>query len=204
MAKLVLFNKPFQVMCQFQDAAHEGKARKTLKHYIDIPKVYPAGRLDYDSEGLLLLTDNGQLQHRIANPKHKLEKHYWVQVEGSPTLEQINQLEQGVELKDGLTQPAKVSLIETPSGLWPRVPPIRERRNIPTSWLNIVICEGKNRQVRRMTAAAGLPTLRLIRHRIGDWHLSDLQPGSYRQETVHLPASSTAKPSGNKHGRRRR
>lgn len=173
--QLILFNKPFQVLCQFTDA--EGRA--TLADYLTIPDVYPAGRLDYDSEGLLLLTDDGKLQQRIADPRHKLPKTYWVQVEGVPGKEALTQLRKGVQLKDGLTRPAQVEMI-VPPPVWERTPPIRFRKNVPESWLRLTITEGRNRQVRRMTAAVGLPTLRLIRVRIGPWELGDLQPGSWR------------------------
>lgn len=175
MSRLLLFNKPFQVMCQFTD----DQGRKTLADYINIPKVYVAGRLDYDSEGLLALTDDGKLQHKIANPKNKMPKTYWVQVEGIPDQASLNQLATGVKLKDGLTRPAKVKIISEPEHLWPRHPPIRERKHIPTQWLELTIKEGKNRQVRRMTAAVGHPTLRLIRYSIGRWTLDDLLPGEF-------------------------
>lgn len=184
MAKLVLFNKPFQVLCQFSQP--EGSDKKTLSAYLDIPDVYAAGRLDYDSEGLLLLTDNGPLQHQIAHPKNKESKTYWVQVEGIPDGEAIQALQAGVILKDGPTLPAKVKIISTPN-IWERNPPIRERTNIPTSWLEIELKEGRNRQVRRMTAAVGHPTLRLIRARIGKWSLDQLQPGEFKLEEVESP-----------------
>jgi 23S rRNA pseudouridine2457 synthase len=172
---IVLFNKPYQVLCQFTDA----EGRQTLADYIDIPGIYAAGRLDRDSEGLIVLTDDGKLQHRIAHPRNKMSKTYLVQVEGVPDRDSIEKLRKGVELKDGLTRPAKVRIIDEPAALWDRNPPVRFRRNIPTSWLEIELKEGRNRQVRRMTAAVGLPTLRLIRHRIGPWQIRDLQPGEW-------------------------
>jgi 23S rRNA pseudouridine2457 synthase len=173
MAKLVLFNKPFNVLSQFTD----GDGRQTLADYIQIKGVYAAGRLDKDSEGLLLLTDDGVLQNKIASPKHKIAKSYWVQVEGEVTPRAIEHLQTGVSLKDGVTLPAQVKVIDEPPGLWPRTPPIRVRKQIATQWLEMSIHEGKNRQVRRMTAAVGYPTLRLIRHRIGDWSLAGLACG---------------------------
>ena len=180
---LILFNKPFNVLSQFTDRSTEASGRETLSRYIQIPHVYAAGRLDRDSEGLLLLTDDGKLQARIANPKHKMAKTYWVQVEGAPQEEALHSLRRGVELKDGLTQPAKVRLMEEPAGLWPRNPPIRVRKSVPDSWIEMSIREGKNRQIRRMTAAIGHPCLRLIRAQIGDWHLGDLKPGEFKQVT---------------------
>lgn len=178
MGRILLFNKPFGVICQF---SHDGM-HPTLADYIPVPEFYPAGRLDTDSEGLLVLTDDGQLQHRITDPKHKLPKTYWVQVEGVPTEAALEKLRRGVPLNDGLTLPAGVRLMDEPVALWPRNPPVRVRRAIPTSWLELTIREGKNRQVRRMTAAAGFPTLRLIRYRIGDWTLEGLAPGTWRLE----------------------
>ena len=180
---LILFNKPFNVLSQFTDRGTETSGRETLSRYIGIPHVYAAGRLDRDSEGLLLLTDDGKLQARIANPKHKMAKTYWVQVEGAPQEEALQSMRRGVQLKDGLTQPAKVRLMEEPAGLWPRNPPIRVRNSVPDSWIEMSIREGKNRQIRRMTAAIGHPCLRLIRARIGDWHLGDLKPGEFKQLT---------------------
>lgn len=178
MSRILLFNKPYGVICQFsKDGLHP-----TLADYIAVPGVYPAGRLDTDSEGLLLLTDDGKLQHRITDPQHKLPKTYWVQVEGTPDEAALNQLRRGVQLKDGMTLPAGVQLMDEPAQLWPRNPPIRFRKNIPARWLQLTIREGKNRQVRRMTAAAGFPTLRLIRYAIGGWTLDGIATGQSRFE----------------------
>jgi len=172
---IILFNKPFDVLCQFTD----DQGRTTLADYIKQKNVYAAGRLDRDSEGLLLLTDDGRLQHKITDPKSKMEKTYWVQVEGEITNEAISQLKKGITLKDGLTKPAKAKIIPQPETLWPRIPPIRERKNIPTSWIQLSIKEGRNRQVRRMTAATGFPTLRLIRYSIGQWTIDNIKSGEY-------------------------
>ena len=185
MAKLIAFNKPFGVLSQFTDAdANNNSTRQTLKDYIDIPNIYAAGRLDKDSEGLLLLTDDGKLQQRIADPTFKWAKHYWAQVEGSVSKESLEALRNGVELKDGMTLPAEVRLINEPEKLWPRDPPIRFRKTIPTQWLNIVIKEGRKRQVRRMTAALNHPTLRLIRHQIGPLEIHSLALGKYKSVDV--------------------
>ena len=176
---LVLFNKPFDVLSQFTDRGTDGSSRKTLSDFIDVPAVYPAGRLDLDSEGLLLLTDDGRLQARIADPTHKMPKTYLVQVEGDVTGSALDALRTGVQLKDGLTLPAAVELIPDPR-LWPRDPPIRVRKNIPDCWIRLTIREGRNRQVRRMTAAVGYPTLRLVRWEIGEWALDGLLPGEWQ------------------------
>ena len=179
MARLILFNKPFGVLCRFTD----DDGRPTLADYIDEPAVYPAGRLDRDSEGLLLLTDDGQLQARISEPRHRLGKTYWAQVEGTIDDAALTKLRAGVVLNDGPTRPAAAQAMAEPN-LWPRDPPIRVRRHIPTSWLSLTIHEGRNRQVRRMTAAVGLPTLRLVRYAVGEWTLAGLAPGAWREVSV--------------------
>jgi len=176
---LILLNKPFRVLSQFRDP--DGRA--TLGDFIDMPGVYPAGRLDFDSEGLMLLTDDGRLQARISDPKNKMPKTYWAQVEGEPGAEQLRRLVRGVRLKDGPARAVSARLIDEPANLWQRDPPIRHRKNVPDSWIEVVLTEGRNRQVRRMTAAVGLPTLRLIRHAIGEWTVDDLQPGEWREAT---------------------
>ncbi|WP_426267141.1 pseudouridine synthase [Sphingomonas sp. LHG3443-2] len=182
MARLLLFNKPFGVLSQFTDRGSP-TVRSTLSDFIDVKGVYPAGRLDRDSEGLLLLCDDGKLQARIADPRFKLPKTYLVQVEGEPQENQLEQLRWGVELKDGMTRPAEIARIEEPD-LWPRNPPIRARKSIPDSWLRITIREGRNRQVRRMTAAVGLPTLRLVRWSVGEWTVADISPGEFKEIAV--------------------
>ena len=184
MPRLILLNKPYGVICQFTPEA----GHRSLADFVNVPRVYPAGRLDTDSEGLVLLTDDGALQTAIADPRHKMEKRYWVQVEGEPRREALEQLRAGVELRDGHTLHARVHAIGMPWGLWERDPPIRSRKAIPTAWLDIGIREGRNRQVRRMTAHVGLPTLRLIRHRVGHWELGPLAPGQW----VEVPAPPLA------------
>lgn len=176
MARVILFNKPFGVLSQFTSQ----QGHRTLADFVQVPEVYAAGRLDKDSEGLLVLTDDGRLQSRIASPKHKLPKVYWAQVEGEPTQEALEQLRAGVTLKDGRTRPARARTIEPPA-LWPRDPPIRERKSIPTTWVELELREGRNRQVRRMTAHVGFPTLRLVRCRVGDWAIDDLASGQWRE-----------------------
>jgi 23S rRNA pseudouridine2457 synthase len=191
MSSIILLNKPFQVLSQFTD----GDGRSTLAEFLTIKNVYPAGRLDYDSEGLLILTDDGQLQHQISNPRAKMEKTYWAQVEGLPSDSDLEPLRKGISLKDGPCLGACAKLIDAPV-VWDRQPPIRIRRDSPTRWIELTIREGRNRQVRRMTAAIGFPTLRLIRIRIGDWSVAALAPGEFRQMTVHgasRPARTTPK-----------
>ncbi|MDE4131681.1 rRNA large subunit pseudouridine synthase E [Phaeobacter sp. QD34_3] len=197
MTRLIRFNKPYDVLPQFTDRSTEGAPRKTLSDFIDCPGVYPAGRLDRDSEGLMLLTDNGRLQAWISDPRNKMAKTYWVQVEGTPDDAALEALRKGIELKDGMTRPAKARLISEPSGLWARTPPIRVRKSVPDSWLELTITEGRNRQVRRMTAAVGHPTLRLIRSAIGAWSLDGLAQGAWadldppkvpgRPKPAHVP-----------------
>lgn len=179
--RLILLNKPFDVLCQFTDQSN----RRTLADLVNVPDVYPAGRLDRDSEGLVLLTNDGALQARLSHPRYKMEKTYWVQVEGSPDDEAIDRLRRGVVIQGKKTRPAKASRIVEPA-LWPRNPPVRFRKEIPTSWLEITLTEGRNRQVRRMTAAVGYPTLRLIRMAIGPWQLDDLAPGEWRDADPNL------------------
>lgn len=176
MARLILLNKPYDVLCQFTDEA----GRRTLKDFVPVPGVYAAGRLDRDSEGLVVLTDDGRLTARIADPRHKMPKTYWVQVEGVPDETALATLRRGVTLNDGPTAPAGAETMDDPPSLWPRDPPVRFRKAIPTSWLRLTLREGRNRQVRRMTAAVGFPTLRLIRWSVGDWTLEGLSPGAWR------------------------
>lgn len=183
MTRVILFNKPYGVLSQFTDKGTEGSKRPTLSAFIDLPGVYPAGRLDRDSEGLLVLTDNGRLQARISDPRHKLEKTYLVQVEGVPDAAALTALCNGVDLKDGQTRPARVRRIDPPA-LWQRNPPIRYRKSVQDCWLELTISEGRNRQVRRMTAHVGHPTLRLVRWRVGEWSLDGLRPGAWRDFDV--------------------
>ena len=179
MTRILLFNKPFDVLSQFTDKGSEGSVRRTLSEFISVPGVYPAGRLDRDSEGLLVLTDNGKLQAKISNPRFRSPKTYLAQVEGLPTDAQLDQLRRGVTLKDGVTRPAEVARIDPPD-LWPRDPPVRFRKTVPDGWLRIIITEGRNRQVRRMTAHVGLPCLRLVRWSVGTWSLDGIAPGTWR------------------------
>lgn len=176
MTQLILFNKPFGVLTQFSGEVIE----QTLAAYIKIPDVYAAGRLDKNSEGLLLLTNNGALQHQLTHPKNNKKKHYWVQVEGVISNKDLEPIRKGLKLKDTHFLPAQAHLIDEPVGLWPRNPPIRTRLTIPTSWIEIILQEGKNHQIRRMSAALGFPTLRLIRYKISSWELGNLQPGEYQ------------------------
>jgi len=180
MARVILLNKPYGVLSQFTDKGTEGTKRQTLSDFVHVPKVYPAGRLDRDSEGLLVLTDDGALQAKISNPRHKMEKTYWVQVEGEPDETALNSLRDGVTLKDGMTRPAKVRRIDEPESLWPRDPPVRFRKTVPDCWLELTIREGRNRQVRRMVAAVGAPCLRLIRYRVGTWTIYGIASGEWR------------------------
>lgn len=185
MSRLILFNKPYGVLSQFTpEDGHPG-----LRDFIPVPGVYAAGRLDRDSEGLLILTDDGRLQHELSDPRYKRPKTYWVQVEGMPSEQALAQLRRGIDLGDFVSRPAQVEMIPEPENLWPRVPPIRQRRHIPTSWLRIRITEGKNRQVRRMTAKVGHPTLRLIRWAVGAWSLADLAPGQWRESDPRIGGS---------------
>lgn len=179
MTRVILFNKPFDVLSQFTDKGTEGSPHRTLSEFVNVSKVYPAGRLDRDSEGLLVLTDNGKLQAKISNPKFRSPKTYLAQVEGVPDAAALDQLRQGVTLKDGLTRPAMVEEIEAPD-LWPRDPPVRFRKTVPDAWLQITITEGRNRQVRRMTAHIGLPCLRLVRWSVGEWSIEGIAPGTWR------------------------
>ena len=203
MPDVIIFNKPFRVLCQFSDNdatedATENGARQTLADYLTLPEYRAAGRLDFDSEGLLVLTDDGRLQQHIAHPRYKSWKTYWVQVEGLVHDEAIAALAHGVELKDGTTLPARVRRLINPK-LWDRSPPIRYRPSVPDSWLEISLCEGRNRQVRRMTAAVGFPTLRLVRVAVGDWALDGLQPGQFRKVKVPSPPVNTHRRSTHSH-----
>jgi len=198
MARLILFNKPYGVLSQFTDA----DARATLADYLELPGVYPAGRLDRDSEGLLLLTDDGALAHRLTEPRKQTWKTYWAQVEGDPNDQDLRPLRDGLVLKDGPTRPARARLIDEPD-IWPRDPPVRYRAKIPTQWIELQIHEGRNRQVRRMTAAIGFPTLRLVRWRIGDWSLEGVAPGKWVDRVVEGPVASPVRsPRSDKRPRR--
>lgn len=197
MSTVILLHKPFHVMCQFTDT----QGRSTLADFVDSPGMYPAGRLDFDSEGLVLLTDDGQLQQRIASPRQKMSKTYWVQVEGEITDDAVHQLAEGVGLKDGPTLPANARRMEHPD-VWERHPAVRHRPTVPTSWLSLTLREGRNRQVRRMTAAVGFPTLRLIRQQIGDWSLDGIGPGLSRSQTIHLPRQQRIRNTRKRHNSR--
>jgi len=190
MSRVLICNKPWGVLCQFGPA----EGRRTLKDFVPVPDVYAAGRLDADSEGLVVLTDDGRLQAAIADPRHRLEKGYWVQVEGTPTEAALAAFRAGLALRDGPTRPATVRAIPEPAGLWPRDPPIRVRKAIPTAWLEVGLREGRNRQVRRMTAHVGLPTLRLVRFRVGPWKLDGLAPGEWRE--VPTPSIASLRSRG--------
>ncbi|UWQ55566.1 pseudouridine synthase [Leisingera caerulea] len=217
MTRLIRFNKPYDVLPQFTDLGSQDSPRPTLSNYIDCPGVYAAGRLDRDSEGLMLLTDNGRLQAWITDPKHKMDKTYWVQVEGIPDQDALRALSEGVELKDGKTRPAKARLMPAPPGLWARTPPVRVRKTVPDCWVELTIGEGRNRQVRRMTAAVGHPTLRLIRYSIGAWTLDGLAQGAWEdlepprvpgppkpsQKPPRRPKTSLARPAKGDRPRRR-
>lgn len=198
MSRILLFNKPFRVLTQFTDS----EGRSTLADFIKVPGVYAAGRLDFDSEGLLILTDDGRLQQQLANPAFKLPKTYCVQVDGEISEAALNRLRQGVQLKDGPTRPARARRINPPLWLWPRNPPVRFRKEQPTSWIELIITEGRNRQVRRMTAEVGFPTLRLIRWSIGNWTLESLAPGQWREEQVNLPAPPARPAAARRNSRR--
>lgn len=204
MTRLIRFNKPFDVLCQFTDRGTDGSPRRTLSDFIDLPGVYPAGRLDRDSEGLVLLTDDGGLQARISDPRHKLPKTYWVQVDGQPGEAALAQLRRGVALKDGPTRPADVRPMPEPPGMWPRTPPIRVRQTVPDSWLELTIREGRNRQVRRMTAAVGHPTLRLIRWRIGEITLDGLASGAWEALSPTAVSARPQTPQARARGHRSR
>jgi 23S rRNA pseudouridine2457 synthase len=182
MTPVILLNKPYGVICQFSPSG----THRTLKDFVPIPDIYPAGRLDTDSEGLVVLTGDGALQHRITDPRHKLPKTYFVEVEGAPDEAALAPLRTGIQLSDYRAQPADVALVAPPDWLWPRVPPVRIRQSIPTTWLQLTIREGRNRQVRRMTAAAGFPTLRLIRYAVGPWNLAEIAPGTWQKAELSI------------------
>jgi 23S rRNA pseudouridine2457 synthase len=191
MPEVVLFNKPYGVLCQFSPSGD----RPTLRDYLPQRDVYPAGRLDADSEGLVVLTADGRLQHRITDPRRKRVKTYYVEVEGLPCAAALDALRRGVPLNDGITRPAEVRAVEAPAWLWPRVPPVRARRHLPTAWIVLTLTEGRNRQVRRMTAAVGHPTLRLVRHAVGDWTLDGLAPGCWRAAAAPRPRAGSTPPA---------